>query len=175
MLFQININSQKQCFLVIFSLFLVFFSSDVGKILEISQLHLIWSYFSSNLKIWIWWDLKNFCWLSILVNLTDTSEFAPKWTRVFLTRRWVILGRFRLWTSFESSLVSVKQPFFIFFILKWIWKYRGDLWVAYRWQNVQYHIFVVILIVLFHYCVILYCQQSKQPRMSESRKYFHEF
>ena len=57
--------------------------------------------------------------------LTDTGETVQKWTRVFSTRRWVILvartrrkkreensvstvGRFRLWTSFESSPVSVK-------------------------------------------------------------------
>ena len=55
---------------------------------------------------------------------TDTGENVKKWTRVFSTRRWVILvartrrkkrrkilvstfGRFRLWTSFESSPVSV--------------------------------------------------------------------
>ena len=55
----------------------------------------------------------------------DTSEKVQKWTQVFSTRRWVILvarthrkkkevnsastfERFRLWTSFESSPVSVK-------------------------------------------------------------------
>ena len=59
--------------------------------------------------------------------LTDTGEFVQKWTRVFSTRRWVILvartrrkkeensvstfGRFRLWTSFESSPVSVNYKF----------------------------------------------------------------
>ena len=59
------------------------------------------------------------------IILTDTGENVQKWTRVFSTRRWVILvartrrkkrrkilastiGRFRLWTSFESSPVSVK-------------------------------------------------------------------
>ena len=58
-------------------------------------------------------------------NLTDTGENVQKWTRVFSTRCWVILvartrrkkreensvstfGRFRLWTFFESSPVSVK-------------------------------------------------------------------
>ena len=57
--------------------------------------------------------------------LTDTGENVQKWTRVFSTRHWVRLvartrrkkreensvstfGRFRLWTSFESSPVSVK-------------------------------------------------------------------
>ena len=60
------------------------------------------------------------------VVLTDTGENVQKWTRVFSTRRWVILvartrrkkreensvstfGRFRLCTSFESSPVSVKK------------------------------------------------------------------
>ena len=60
--------------------------------------------------------------------LTDTGENVQKWTRVFFIRRWVILvartpwkkreennvstfGRFRLWTSFESSPVSVKCTF----------------------------------------------------------------
>ena len=63
---------------------------------------------------WNWWHL----------TLTDTGENVQKWTRVFSTRRWVILvartrrkkreeysvstfGRFPLWTSFESSPVSV--------------------------------------------------------------------
>ena len=58
-------------------------------------------------------------------NLTDTGKNVQKWTRVFSTPRLVILvartrrkkreeksvstfGRFRLWTSFESSPVSVK-------------------------------------------------------------------
>ena len=58
--------------------------------------------------------------------LIDTGENVQKWTRVFSTRRWVILvartgrkkreensvstfGRFRLWTSFESSSVSVNS------------------------------------------------------------------
>ena len=53
--------------------------------------------------------------------LTDTGENVQKWTRVFSTRRWVILvtrtrrkensgstfGQIRLRTSFESSPVSV--------------------------------------------------------------------
>ena len=60
----------------------------------------------------------------IYVKLTDTGENVQKWTRVFSTRRRVILvartrrkkreensvstfGRFRLWTSFESQHVSV--------------------------------------------------------------------
>ena len=60
----------------------------------------------------------------ILASLTDTGENVQKWTRVFSTRRRVILvartrrkkreengvstfERFRLWTSFESSPVSV--------------------------------------------------------------------
>ena len=59
-------------------------------------------------------------------RLTDTGKNVQKWTRVFPTRRWVILvartrrkkrvensvstfGRFRLWTSFESSPVSVNN------------------------------------------------------------------
>ena len=67
-------------------------------------------------------------WLLGWKILTDTGQFASKWTRVFLTLRWVILvARTRrkkreensvstlvqicLWTSFESLLVSVK-PFF---------------------------------------------------------------
>ena len=58
--------------------------------------------------------------------LTDTGEKVQRWTRVFSTRRWVILvartrrkkreeksvftfGGFRLWTSFESSSVSVNS------------------------------------------------------------------
>ena len=62
-------------------------------------------------------------------ELNDTSEFSPKWTRVFSTRRWVILvartrrkkgkkilastfGRFRLWTGLDSSPVSVRIPMF---------------------------------------------------------------
>ena len=60
-----------------------------------------------------------------LKTLIDTGENVQKWTRVFSTRHWVILvarmrrkkeeensvstfGRFRLWTSFEASPVSVK-------------------------------------------------------------------
>ena len=62
------------------------------------------------------------------VILTDTGGNVQKWTQVFSTRRWVILvartrrkkreensvstfGRFRLWTSFESSRVSLKLKF----------------------------------------------------------------
>ena len=63
----------------------------------------------------------------ILSALIDTGENVQKWTRVFSTRRWVKLvartrrekkektivastfWRFRLWTSFESSLVSVNS------------------------------------------------------------------
>ena len=57
-----------------------------------------------------------------ILTLIDTGESVQKWTRVFSTRRWVVLSalrrrkknsvstfrRFRLWTSFESSPVSVK-------------------------------------------------------------------
>ena len=63
---------------------------------------------------------------NLLYYSTDTGENVQKWTRVFSTRRWVILvartrrkkrvensvstfGRFHLWTSFESSPVSVKK------------------------------------------------------------------
>ena len=69
------------------------------------------------------------------------TENVQKWTRVFSTRRRVILvarkrrkkreensvstfGRFRLWTSFESSPVSVNTWFFRHFSLK-------------NWQNFQ--------------------------------------
>ena len=62
--------------------------------------------------------------ISLFSSLTDTGENVQKWTRVFSTRRWVNLvarmrrkkrrkildstfGRFCLWTSFESSSVSV--------------------------------------------------------------------
>ena len=62
--------------------------------------------------------------ICIIRIITDTGENVQKWTRVFSTRRWVLLvartcrkkggensvstfGRFRLWTSFESSPVSV--------------------------------------------------------------------
>ena len=65
------------------------------------------------------WDVTMKDW-----TLTDTGDNVQKWTRVFSTRRWVILvartrrkqreensvstfGRFRLWTSFESSPLSV--------------------------------------------------------------------
>ena len=68
-------------------------------------------------------------WMIIIIklmHLTDTGENVQEWTRVFSTRCWVILvarthrnkkeensvstfGRFRLWTSFESSPVSVKD------------------------------------------------------------------
>ena len=61
---------------------------------------------------------------SDLKILTDTGENVQKWTRLISTRRGVILvarkrrkkreensvstfGHFRLWESFESSLVSV--------------------------------------------------------------------
>ena len=61
----------------------------------------------------------------MFVGLTDTGENVQKWTRLFSTRRLGILvartrrekreenslstfGRFRLWTSFDSSPVSVK-------------------------------------------------------------------
>ena len=61
---------------------------------------------------------QDFSWHLVL---TDTDKNVQKWTRVFSTRRWVILvarkkreeksvstfGRFRLWTSLESSPVSV--------------------------------------------------------------------
>ena len=59
------------------------------------------------------------------LKLTDTDEFAQKWTLVFSTRRWAILVarmrrkkekkilastlvQIRLLTSFESQLVSLK-------------------------------------------------------------------
>ena len=58
-------------------------------------------------------------------SLTNTGKNAQKWTRVFSTRRWVILvartrrkkeensvstfGCFRLWTNLESSPLSVKM------------------------------------------------------------------
>ena len=62
--------------------------------------------------------------ICIIRIITDTDENVQKWTRVFSTRRLVLLvartcrkkggensvstfGRFRLWTSFESSPVSV--------------------------------------------------------------------
>ena len=74
-------------------------------------------------KLLVWITVKNFHF-----TLTDTGENVQKWTRVFSTRRWVILvartrrkkreensastfGRFRLWTSFESSPVSVNFNF----------------------------------------------------------------
>ena len=61
--------------------------------------------------------------------VTKTGENVQKWTRIFSSRRWVILvartrrkkreentvstfGHFRLWTSFESSPVSVKGRIF---------------------------------------------------------------
>ena len=61
-------------------------------------------------------------------TFTDTSENVQKWTRVSSTRRWVILVartrrkkrrkilastlvQIRLWTSFESSPVSVNLRF----------------------------------------------------------------
>ena len=67
---------------------------------------------------------------STKLALTDTGEFAPKWTRVFSTRRRVILvartrrkkekkilastlAQIRLWTSFGSSHESVKFQFLL--------------------------------------------------------------
>ena len=66
---------------------------------------------------------------SVKSALTDTGENVQKWTRVFSTRRWLssekreenrasTFGQIRLWTSFESSPISVKlhgiyiQPFY---------------------------------------------------------------
>ena len=85
----------------------------------------------------------------MFVGLTDTGEKVQKWARVFSTRRWVILvartrrknreensmstfRRFRLWTIFDSSPVSVKinlkidhfsrafQPIFKLGVVKYI-------------------------------------------------------
>ena len=78
-----------------------------------------WSYISLAKSFSYPWNF----WTRL--SLTDTGENVQKWTRVFSTRRWVILvartrrenreensastfGRFRRWTSLESSPVSVK-------------------------------------------------------------------
>ena len=82
--------------------------------------------------------------------LTDTCE---KWTRVFSTRRWVILvararrkkkrrksvstfDRFRLWTTFASSLVSV-NPHAVKFSLEnnLIKEFQQCLPTAWEWKK----------------------------------------
>ena len=80
-----------------------------------------------------------------IIILTDTGENVQKWTRVFSTRRWVILvartrrkkgednglsnfGRFRLWTSFESASVSVKRSFEVTY----------QFWKALFWTEFQF-------------------------------------
>ena len=81
---------------------------------------------------------KNDFYINKDIFLTDTSEFAPKWTRVHIVyfrlgaesysslgrvgkkRRKILastFGRFPLWTSFDFSPVSVKISISSFFIL----------------------------------------------------------
>ena len=100
-----------------------------------------WLFFSKfkcfKFKLQTWYFLSNF-WLNlkllvgffnIKTHLTDTGDYVQKWTRIFSTRRWDIFvartlrkkekkifasnfGQIRLWTSFESSPVSVNQKFY---------------------------------------------------------------
>ena len=90
-----------------------------------SENNIIWS-FRILSGVWKAFLTKESRWIYSygVLMLTDTDENVQKWTRVVSTRRWVILvarsclkreeknvstfGRFRLWTSFESSPVSVK-------------------------------------------------------------------
>ena len=71
-----------------------------------------------------------------ILSLTDTGEFAPKWTRIFSTRRWVILvARTRrkkrkkywrlLWCKFACGQVSGPR---LYRLLNW----RGSIRVRFR-------------------------------------------
>ena len=88
----------------------------------------------------------------LIFNLIDTGENVQKWTRVFSTRRWVILvartrrkkekqiawwqiaaftfERFRLWTSFESSLYWLNVYYNIIVFKKKSYLIRQEIDIA---------------------------------------------
>ena len=104
--------------------------------------------------------MKN--WTYVFVSskerLTDTGENFLKWTRVFSTRCWVILvaqarrkkreensvstfGRFSLWTSFESSPVSVKTHYQAYTVILFYNKgFRFDVYLKHTisWEVIKF-------------------------------------
>ena len=96
--------------------------------------------------------------MNLIFILTDTGENVQKWTRVFSTRRWVILvartrrkkkeensvytfWRFRLWTSLESTPYRLNTT--TFYVTT---KYTFTKYICYGEEQIMGH-FVYVLVI----------------------------